>query len=157
MCRRLRRGNREPSFLACGLFATRLVTRGSTPRNSANCARILFSSVFVLGMYRAEVRLEGGTNMAVLKRIDPASAFKVGLATYAVVGLVAGVFCGAIALAGISFGPHARMPWAGSLGLLAVVVCPIVYGLIGGIAAVVSALIYNLAARFVGGLAVEIN
>ena len=95
--------------------------------------------------------------MAVLKRIDPASAFKVGLATYALVGLIAGVFCGVIALAGISPGPHARMPWAGSLGLLAVVVCPIVYGLVGGIAAVVSALIYNLAARSVGGLSVEIN
>ena len=49
------------------------------------------------------------------------------------------------------------MPWAGSLGLLAVVICPIVYGLIGGIAAIVSALIYNLAARFVGGLSVEIT
>jgi hypothetical protein len=95
--------------------------------------------------------------MAILRRIGPASAFKVGLATYALVGLVAGVFCSAIALAGVSFGPHARMPWGGSLGLLAVVVCPIVYGLIGGIAAVVSALIYNLAARFVGGLSVEIN
>jgi Transmembrane domain of unknown function (DUF3566) len=95
--------------------------------------------------------------MAILRRIGPASAFKVGLATYAMVGLVAGVFCGAIALAGVSFGPRARMPWAGSIGLLAVVMCPIVYGLIGGIAAVVSALIYNLAARLVGGLSVEIN
>jgi hypothetical protein len=95
--------------------------------------------------------------MAILKRIDPVSAFKVGLGTYALLGLVVGVFCGAIALAGISFGPHAQMPWAGSLGVLAVVVCPIVYGLIGGIAAVVSALLYNLAARLVGGLSVEIN
>ena len=95
--------------------------------------------------------------MAVLKRIDPASAFKVGLFTYALLGLVAGVFCGAIALAGVSFGPHVRMPWAGTLGLLVVIVCPIVYGLIGSIAAVVSALLYNLAARFVGGLSVEIN
>jgi hypothetical protein len=95
--------------------------------------------------------------MAVLKRIDPLSAFKVGLATYALLGFIAGVFCGAIVLAGIPFAAHARMPWAGSLGLLAVVVCPIAYGLIGGIVAVVSALIYNLAARFVGGLSVEIN
>ncbi|MBZ5546366.1 MAG: hypothetical protein LAO22_00185 [Acidobacteriia bacterium] len=95
--------------------------------------------------------------MAVLTRIGPASAVNVGLVAYALLGLVAGVFCGAIALAGISLGPHARMPWVGSLGLLAVVVCPIVYGIIGGIAAVVSALLYNLAARFVGGLSVEIN
>jgi hypothetical protein len=49
------------------------------------------------------------------------------------------------------------MPWAVSPGLLAVVVCPIVYGLIGGIAAVVSAFLYNLAARMVGGVSVEIN
>ena len=95
--------------------------------------------------------------MAILNRIDPASAIKIGFVTYALLGLIAGAFCAAIALAGISFGLHARMPWAGSMGLLAVIVCPIIYGLIGGIAAVVTALLYNLAARFVGGLSVELN
>jgi len=40
---------------------------------------------------------------------------------------------------------------------MAVIFCPIVYGVIGGIAAVIGALIYNLASNWVGGVGVEIN
>ena len=82
--------------------------------------------------------------MAVLKRIGPASAFKIGLVSYAFLGLIAGVFCSLIVLTGGSFAPHAPMPFARAIGLMAVIVCPIVYGIIGGIAAVIAALIYNL-------------
>jgi hypothetical protein len=95
--------------------------------------------------------------MAVLNRIGPASAFKIGLVSYALVGLIAGVFCGLIALTGASFAPHAHMPFAPVIGLFAVILCPIVYGVIGGIAAVIGALIYNLASGWVGGVEVEIN
>jgi hypothetical protein len=94
--------------------------------------------------------------MTVVKRIGPASAFKVGLAVYAFVGLIAGVFCGIMALAGIPLAVHSHMPFRGALlGLFAVIFCPILYGIIGGVATVISALIYNLAARWVGGLEVE--
>jgi hypothetical protein len=95
--------------------------------------------------------------MAVLKRIAPASAFKVGLVSYAVLGLIAGVFCSLIALAGVSFAPHAHMPFAPVIGFFAVIVCPIVYGVIGGILTAISALLYNLAASWVGGVEVELN
>ncbi len=95
--------------------------------------------------------------MAVLKRIGPASAFKIGLVSNAFVGLIAGVLCSLIILTGASFAPHAHMPFAPALGLFAVILCPIVYGIIGGIAAVSGALIYNLASRCVGGVEVEIN
>jgi hypothetical protein len=95
--------------------------------------------------------------MAVVKRIGPGSAFKVGLVVYGIIGLIVGVFCSLIAVAGASFLPHAQMPFHGAVGLLAVIVCPIVYGLIGGIGAVIGALIYNLACSWVGGLEVEIS
>jgi hypothetical protein len=95
--------------------------------------------------------------MAILKRIGPASAFKIGVVSYALLGLIAGVFCSLFALTGASFAPHTHMPFAGAIGLLAVIVCPIVYGVIGGIAAVIGALIYNLASSWVGGVEVEIN
>jgi hypothetical protein len=49
------------------------------------------------------------------------------------------------------------MPFAGTIGLMAVILCPIVYGIIGGIAAVIGALIYNLASGWVGGVEVEIH
>jgi hypothetical protein len=96
-------------------------------------------------------------NMAVVKRIGPGSAFKVGLVAYAIVGLIVGIFCSLIALAGASLIPQARLPFHGALGLLAVIVCPIVYGLIGGIGAVIGALVYNLACSWVGGLEVDIT
>ena len=95
--------------------------------------------------------------MAILRRIGPASAFKIGLVSYAFVGFIAGVFCSLIALTGASFAPHAHLPFVRAIGVFAVILCPIVYGIIGGIAAVISALIYNLAASWVGGVEVEIN
>jgi hypothetical protein len=95
--------------------------------------------------------------MAVLKRISPESAFKVGLVAYGILGLVLGVFCSLIAVAGVTFGRHGHMPFAGRLGVLAVIVCPIVYGIVGGIAAAIGAAIYNLVAGWVGGLEVDIG
>ena len=94
--------------------------------------------------------------MAVLKRIGPASAFKVGLVSYAILGLILGVFCSLVALTGASFA-HAHLPFARAVGLLAVILCPIVYGIIGGVAAVISALLYNLASGWVGGVELELN
>jgi hypothetical protein len=50
------------------------------------------------------------------------------------------------------------MPWVSpAVGLFAVVLCPLIYGIIGGIGAIISALIFNLASGWVGGLEVEIN
>ena len=95
--------------------------------------------------------------MAALKRIGPGSAFKVGLISYAILGLIPGLFCSLIALTGASFAPHAHMPFMGAIGLFAIIVCPIVWGILGGIGAVISAFIYNLAAGWVGGVEVEIT
>jgi hypothetical protein len=95
--------------------------------------------------------------MAALKRIGPASAFKIGFVSYALLGLIAGVFCSLVVLTGAPFVPHAHMPFARAIGLMAVIVCPIAYGIIGGIAAVISAFIYNLASTWVGGVEIEIN
>jgi hypothetical protein len=95
--------------------------------------------------------------MTVLRRVGPASAFKIGVVSYAFLGLIVGLFCTLIVVTGASFAPHAHMPFAPAVGLFAVILCPIMYGVIGGIAAVIGALIYNLASRWVGGVEVEIN
>lgn len=95
--------------------------------------------------------------MTVLNRINPGSAFKVGFVAYALLGFIAGVFCSVMALAGVSFAPHAHLPFSGALGLLALVLCPLVYGTIGAVAALIGVLLYNLAAGWVGGLEVEIR
>ena len=95
--------------------------------------------------------------MTILKRVAPASAFRVGLVVYGLVGLVLGAFCSMVALAGLRFGPHGRMPFMGHIGIAAIIICPIIYGLIGGIGALIGAAIYNLASGWVGGLEVDIG
>lgn len=96
--------------------------------------------------------------MSIVKHISPSSAFNVGLVVYGFVGLIIGVICAVLALAGVSFVRSLHMPFVGALAaLLAVIVCPIVYGVIGAICAAIAAAIYNLAAGWVGGLEVEIN
>lgn len=94
--------------------------------------------------------------MAILKRIDPASAFKAGAVSYAILGLVAGAVCSLVALTGTS-APHKHLPFAGAVGLFAVILCPIVWGIIGGVGAVISAVLYNVVAGWVGGFEVELN
>ena len=95
--------------------------------------------------------------MSYLKRIGPGSAFKVGAVVYGLVGLIAGVFCILFAFAAPA-AHHALVPWVSpAVSLFAVVLCPIVYGVIGGIVMLISALLFNLASGWVGGLEVEIK
>lgn len=102
--------------------------------------------------------------MTTLKRIGPGSAFKVGLVTYGIVGLVIGA-CMALfsmvagslgGLAGAQASAGARAIGFG-FGIGAIVVMPILYGIIGAISAALGALVYNLAAGWIGGLEVDIN
>ena len=95
--------------------------------------------------------------MAVVKRIAPSSALKIGFVVHALLGLLAGVVCTSIALAGIPFAPHAHLPFHGALAALPLILCPLFYGITGSIVAVLGALFYNMASGFVGGLEVDIH
>ena len=96
-------------------------------------------------------------DMAIVKRIGLVSSLKIGVVVYRLIGLIAGVFCSVIAFATPAV-HHAHVPWISpSVSLFAVILCPVLYGIIGGIVAVFSAFIYNLACGWVGGLEVEIT
>jgi|SRR6266851_8344626 hypothetical protein len=101
--------------------------------------------------------------MAIVKRVGPGSAFKVGLVLYAILGLVLGIFmafismvAGSLGSMGQSAAPGAKLLGFG-MGLGAIIFFPICYGLIGGIFAAIGAAIYNLVAGWVGGLEVDIS
>jgi hypothetical protein len=93
--------------------------------------------------------------MARIQSISAFAAFKVGFAICGVLGAVAGVFCSAVAFAGVHLPHHPSL--MGLLALLPLVVCPTAWGVVGGAAAAVTALLYNLASKCIGGLDVEIS
>jgi hypothetical protein len=96
--------------------------------------------------------------MVTIKRIGPGSAFKVGLALYGLVGLIVGLIFGLISMLGGGFALPAQAGMFGMFfGVWAIIIFPLGYGIGGGIVAAISAVVYNLIARWVGGLEVDIS
>lgn len=102
--------------------------------------------------------------MATVKRIGPGSAFKIGLVLYAAVGLLVGIVWALFTVVAGSLGSMASADNLGAARFLgfglrvgAIVIFPICYGILGGVTAAITAILYNLVAGWVGGLEVEIN
>lgn len=92
----------------------------------------------------------------IIRKIDIISAGKIGGIIAAAVGLLLGLF---MLLFSSVFGSILGGDGGGLLaiggGVASVIILPILYGIFGFIGAVVHALIYNVAAGFVGGLRIE--
>jgi len=97
-----------------------------------------------------------------IRRIDPFSAFKVGLAVNGFVGFILGVFCTLMTVTGMAFVRQSHVSLFGVLagthiGLFAIILCPILYGLVGSVIAVIGALLYNVASAWIGGLEIDMT
>jgi hypothetical protein len=85
--------------------------------------------------------------MAVVKRIGPGSAFKVGLTLYAILGLILGICFALFSMLGGALTSMGRAPSATGAGVLfgfglgAVIIFPILYGIIGGVVMALTALL----------------
>ena len=101
--------------------------------------------------------------MATVKRIGPGSAFKVGLVLYGILGLFLGCMMALISmvagsLTGMAGADASLTKMMGiGMGFGAIIIFPVLYGVIGGIFAALGAAVYNLVAGWVGGLEVDIN
>ena len=93
-----------------------------------------------------------------LKRVAPGSAFKVAGGIYGALGLVIGCLFSLFALVGAGIAGNSEAGFAGALfGVGAIVIIPIFYGLLGAVMAAIMASLYNLIARLLGGLELELE
>ena len=90
--------------------------------------------------------------MAVLKKIGVMSMAKLYGVIFAVMGLIAGIFMGLFGALLAAFGSA-----AGGLGLAAIIVLPIIYGIMGFVSGAIGAFLYNLFAGWVGGIEVDLE
>lgn len=95
----------------------------------------------------------------IVRRIGPLSAAKISCALYALIGLIVGAFVALISLAGVALADRGSTgPFLGmALGIGAIIVMPLLYGVLGFLIGLISAAIYNLAARLVGGVEIDLQ
>ena len=89
-----------------------------------------------------------------LKRLGVLSVAKLEAIIMALFGLVEGLFIGALGTVTVSMPMYRQSPW-GTLGFLAVIVLPIVFGILGFVFGALGAFVYNLIAEWVGGIEME--
>jgi hypothetical protein len=97
-----------------------------------------------------------------IKRISPVSAAKVGGVLYAGLGLVIGACVSVVMmLLGGAAVMNQDEPGGAFLGMLfgagAIVMMPIFYGIFGALMMLITAALYNLAARIAGGIVIEVQ
>lgn len=96
----------------------------------------------------------------IIQRVEPLSLGKMLGAIYGILGFIVGLFCALFSLAFAGAPKAAGSPlvpgwFAAMFGVGAVVILPIVYGLFGLVGGVLSAFLYNVVARKLGGVAIE--
>jgi hypothetical protein len=97
----------------------------------------------------------------IIRKVGIGSIVKVFGVMYGLLGFVIGAFFAMFALVGFGAASAANedMPgWMGSLfGIGAVIILPIVYGIMGAIGGVLMGALYNLVASLTGGLEIEVQ
>jgi hypothetical protein len=94
----------------------------------------------------------------IIKRVGPLSCARLSGALYAFIGLIIGGIFSMIAMAGGFASDTSGMPGvAAVVGVAAIIVFPILYGLMGFVATLVAAWLYNVVAGIVGGVELDIQ
>ena len=101
-----------------------------------------------------------------VKRIGVWSAGKVSGAIYAVLGLVFGLFFALVGLLAALIGAGSSGTQEGVMGAMgmglfggvaSLVVLPIFYGILGLVSGLIGAFLYNVVARVIGGVEVDLS
>lgn len=92
----------------------------------------------------------------VIRKVGAVSLGKIMGIIYAVFGLIAGAILTLVSLMGASAQGEGSA-FGALMGVGAIIILPIIYGVMGFIAGIISALIYNVAAGWVGGIDLEVE
>lgn len=96
----------------------------------------------------------------VINRVGPLSVAKLAGMLYAILGLIFGAIISLIALAG-GMAANSDEPGAALVGAIfgagAVIVLPILYGGMGFVMTLLMAGLYNVTARIVGGVQIDVS
>jgi hypothetical protein len=99
----------------------------------------------------------------IIKRIAPLSCAKIVGVLYLILGFIVGAFVSFFALLGGLFGRASQTGNTSALlggaivGVGAIVIFPILYGALGFIGSLIAAALYNVLARSVGGIEIEVE
>lgn len=94
--------------------------------------------------------------MHILKSVGVMSVAKLMGLLYGCLGLIFAPFFLLIGLVG-SFAGQEKTPFAGIFGVVFAVLMPIMYGAMGFVMGAISALLYNVLARWAGGFELELE
>lgn len=95
-----------------------------------------------------------------IKRVGVMSVAKISGVLYATFGLLFGAIFSLISILGSAFGAAAGQEdaWLGLMfGVGAIVILPIMYGVLGFVFTAIAAALFNFAARTVGGVELEVS
>jgi hypothetical protein len=98
--------------------------------------------------------------MRKIKKFEPLSVMKIAAICYAILGVLEGaMFSFIFSIASLAPAGTQQMPhWMGFLfGGLSILVFPVLFAVIGAVAGGLGAVIYNVSARYVGGIQVEVE
>ena len=94
----------------------------------------------------------------VINRVGPVSCAKITGTLYAILGLIFGAFISLFSLAGgMASNRGGGAMFGAVMGVGAIIMLPIFYGLIGFIATLIGAWLYNVAAGIVGGVEIDVR
>ena len=94
--------------------------------------------------------------MVVLKRLGVLSVAQIEMIIMIIMGLFFGIFYAIFPSVMIPELDSLEMPFGAGLGWLAIIVFPIIYGILGFVTGAIGALIYNLSAKWIGGIELEL-
>jgi hypothetical protein len=101
--------------------------------------------------------VEPKSTMMEFKRIEPKSALKIGGIALAVFGFILGLVVSVVGVGSLGTSAGTGLPGGVAGDVVIIVELTIVYGILGAVGGYVFALVYNTAAKNIGGVVIELQ